>query len=662
MCSDVSPPRPYPAPVAPTSWSIPKTAHTTMSRSLIPEAKRLPFGREFAALLAASQLVLVPAALAATANVTINTSQTKGTMPSQGLGVATAVYDNGLVGDGVAPALKANRIQAIRYPGGSYADAFHWRTSSVAPGSYMNPSNTFDNFMTKVVNPAGAKAIITVNYGSNEANNGGGDPNEAAGWVAYAKAHGYGIKYWEVGNEIQGNGYYGGNGWEYDLHAPYNGNRNRQAALSPSTYGQNAVKFITAMKAKDSSIKCGVSLVSPGTWPDNTTPSYNNDVLKNCANAIDFIVIHWYPDGSAASLLQSPSRIGSVVTAVRNQLSTYVGGTRANQIEILITETGSGTVNGPAAALFAADNYLTWFEHGSTNVDWQELHTNFLSQTNAALGPLYAVRMVATLASAGDTFVNATSNSNMLAAHAVKKANGSTGILLINRDPNNSYTVNVSATGTTFTTTANRVSFGTANFNGNTPSSGPASSTLAGVGSTSFSVTVPAYTMTVLTIAKDSTTPPPPPPPPPAGNGTLGNGTYRMVAHHSGKALDVAAGATADGSGVIQWPYHAGNNQRWVVAALGNGKYRITSVASGKALEINGWSTANGGKADIWTVTNGANQSWTVTSNGNGYYRVLNGNGGLALEVNGASQADGAVVDQWAYTGGSNQEWSFLAP
>ena len=69
---------------------------------------------------------------------------------------------------------------------------------------------TFDNWIDKVVQPAGAKAIITVNYGSDPTDTSAGDPNEAAAWVDYANnTKGLGIKYWEIGNEVGGNGYYG---------------------------------------------------------------------------------------------------------------------------------------------------------------------------------------------------------------------------------------------------------------------------------------------------------------------------------------------------------------------------------------------------------------------------------------------------------------------
>ena len=109
---------------------------------------------------------------------------------------------------------------------------------------------------------------------------------------------GLGIKYWEIGNEVGGNGYYGGSGWEYDLHYPYNGNRNAQPALSPAAYGSNSLAFINAMKAQDSTIKCGIGF-------DQGRVSYNAAALPPVSNVVDFVVIHWYPGGTDAQQLQS---------------------------------------------------------------------------------------------------------------------------------------------------------------------------------------------------------------------------------------------------------------------------------------------------------------------------------------------------------------------
>jgi endoglucanase len=150
---------------------------------------------------------------------------------------------------------------------------------------------------------------------------------------------------------------------------------------------------------------------------------------------------------------------------------------------------------------------------------------------------------------------------------------------------------------------------------------------------------------------------------PPPGGGIIANGTYKIVARHSGKALDVNGGGTADGSNVIQWSYGGGNNQRWTVTHLGNNQYSIIGVQSGKALEVSNWGSSNGSNVQIWTYGGGTNQKWTVTATSGGYYRLTPTHAtSMALDVNGVSTADGANVQIWTYGGGNNQQWIFQAP
>lgn len=147
------------------------------------------------------------------------------------------------------------------------------------------------------------------------------------------------------------------------------------------------------------------------------------------------------------------------------------------------------------------------------------------------------------------------------------------------------------------------------------------------------------------------------------GNGVIANGTYRIIARHSGKALDVQGTATNDGANVHQWNYYGGNSQRWTLTHLGNNQYSIIGVQSGKALEVSNWGTSNGSNVQIWTNGGGTNQKWTVSATSGGYYRLTPTHAtNMALDVSGVSTADGANVHIWTYGGGNNQQWAFQAP
>jgi alpha-L-fucosidase len=151
-------------------------------------------------------------------------------------------------------------------------------------------------------------------------------------------------------------------------------------------------------------------------------------------------------------------------------------------------------------------------------------------------------------------------------------------------------------------------------------------------------------------------------PAPAASGSALANGTYKIVARHSGKAMDANGAGTADGTQIVQWTYGGGNNQRWTVTDRGSSQYSIIGVQSGKGIDINGASTANGAKVQLWTYGGANNQKFTFTFSG-GYYRITPVHAtGSCLDVNGASTADGALVQLWGYSGSNNQQWAFQTP
>ncbi|HXT12624.1 MAG TPA: RICIN domain-containing protein [Candidatus Angelobacter sp.] len=152
---------------------------------------------------------------------------------------------------------------------------------------------------------------------------------------------------------------------------------------------------------------------------------------------------------------------------------------------------------------------------------------------------------------------------------------------------------------------------------------------------------------------------------PTGSSGIVGNGTYKIIARHSGKALDATGNGTANGTQIEQWTYNGGNNQRWTVTAVGGGEYSIIGVQSGRCVDINAAGTANGTKVQLWDYLGGANQKYFLCPTTSGYYRIqpahLNA-AGSCLDVNGASTADGALVQLWQWLDGNNQQWSFQAP
>ncbi len=464
------------------------------------------------------------------ASVTVNAGVSYGVIPATAFGMNTAVWDNHLRDASVPARLRTAGVTMLRFPGGSTADNYHWQTNSMTPGSgYVNPNDTFDAFM-QLSKATGAQPLITVNYGSNVTGTGGGDPAEAASWVTYANiTKGYGVKYWEIGNEVYGNGTYP-NGWETDLHAQ----------KGPSVYATNVVTYARAMKQVDPAIKVGLALTTPGYWPDGQSPDWNSTVLATACSQIDFVDVHWYPlgtpSGTDAGLLSSPAEISAIMATLKGEITQYCGGNAAH-IQILDGELNTGTAGkqtvGLPNALFLADSTMTWLENGAANAGWWDLHNGIDTGGNnsatlygtAAYGDLgilssggssgaitepapnvpfpayYGLCMLATVGKAGDTLIATTSNQGQVDVHAVRQARGNVTILLVNKDPVTTYNVPISLSGYTPTAGATVFSYGIG-------STGISTTTMA-IAGPSFAVNLPPYSLMTIVLAPATSAPPP---------------------------------------------------------------------------------------------------------------------------------------------------------
>jgi alpha-L-arabinofuranosidase len=189
----------------------------------------------------------------------------------------------------------------IRYPGGCFADGYHWK-DGIGPrqnrpkrpnlawrklGPKIGPKedNHFgtDEFMT-FCKEVGAKAMMTTNVGS-------GTAQEAADWVEYCNGPAdskwgaeraknghpepYNIEYWFIGNEIFG---------------PH-----ERGHQKPEKYVQTVKEYAKAMKKVDPNIKliaCGH--FAPEIQFISTERKVNRIVLQGAGKDIDYLSIHQY--------------------------------------------------------------------------------------------------------------------------------------------------------------------------------------------------------------------------------------------------------------------------------------------------------------------------------------------------------------------------------
>ena len=427
--------------------------------------------------------------------------------------------------------------QALRFPGGSLSDDYHWASNTTGAGASGWPTS-FDNF-AHVATSTGAQAFITANYGS-------GTPTEAADWVRYANiTKKYAFRYWEVGNENFGS-------WETD------GNSRPH---DPYTYASRFKDYYNQMKAVDPTIKVGAVVTtgedSYANYSDHpaanprTAKTHNGwtpvllATLKTLGVTPDFVIHHRYAQGPGSEnddgLLHSSSSWNSDAADLRQQLSDYLGAAGAS-VELVCTENNSvhsspgkqstSLVNG----LFLADstgqalktefNALLWWdarnarETGNNNAaalyGWRQYGDyGMVDYANPAglvdrYPTFYVAKLLQYFARGGDQFVGTASDYAGLAAYAARRADGSLTLLVINKSASLAQTASIAISGYTPNGSAVIRSYGIPQDEAARTGVGSpdiAQTTLAGVGA-SFSHTFPAYSANVITFS--AAAPPPP--------------------------------------------------------------------------------------------------------------------------------------------------------
>ena len=177
----------------------------------------------------------------------------------------------------------ATHLGLIRWPGGGDADLYHWSTNSFSRCPHRRtqapaPAVAFDRWMRTMILPSHLDVAITVNYGSNAACTGGGDPEEAAAWVRDARVRRDPVRYWTVGNEP----YFAS---EMDRHA---------RAHDAATYARiESTQFYPRMKSADPQALVGIPIALGSGVGSESNDRWDETVLAQAR--YDFIEIHFYP-------------------------------------------------------------------------------------------------------------------------------------------------------------------------------------------------------------------------------------------------------------------------------------------------------------------------------------------------------------------------------
>lgn len=400
----------------------------------------------------------------------------------------------------------------------------NYQTQSLAVVSSTDPACTnhnfpsfeFASFMTYLhsFTPA-AVPLITVNVGT-------GTPSEAASWVYYANTiKGYGIKYWQVGNEMDGI-------WE------------TAGPFRADDYAYRFTEYYNAMTAVDPTIILTGPVVG---GPNNNSDAYDGltyiqtflNTLQTLGATADLGALdyHWYAGSTtAAAALGTPAQISTFATNLSNWMaSAGVSPT----LPVLMSEynVNAGTpllMNQLPTGLWLV-NWLGEFIHyfgpgGHTNL-WDTMNgsTDTTNNTTGDQGYLqveagayqyqprvnyWAMQMMATdWAIPGDSsthqLVSATSSAATLVSYADYRPDGVLSLIVVNKDPTNSYATNLNIGPFIPNSTANTWSFDATNYAWETtsspyhasPDTAPTTTLLSGV-SSSFPVTFTPYSINVF--------------------------------------------------------------------------------------------------------------------------------------------------------------------
>ncbi len=256
----------------------------------------------------------VTMALAVVSTVTVDLTSSGPAVTDKLLGVNMAVWYD-LVGNqsGILNAFQSAGITQVRWPGGSDSDLYHWATNTECDNGYADSNDTFSNFVSDMALPAKLDVALTANYGSNSTCNGGGEPSEAAAWVAAAVAAKVTPSHMTVGNEQYGS-------WEYDLYTtPIDTpDPTQYASLVVGTAG-----FYNAIKTASPNTLVGIDVDA-----DNTAGGWDNTVMSDAKGSYDFVEYHYYPEAPGSEndtflVQQAAQELTTNINTLKSELAEW---------------------------------------------------------------------------------------------------------------------------------------------------------------------------------------------------------------------------------------------------------------------------------------------------------------------------------------------------
>lgn len=521
--------------------------------------------------------------------------------------------------------LNSQAFVTVNYGSGTAEEAAAWVAYANAPASLQGTSDD-----VTIGSDAKSKDWQTAGYWSALRAAAPLGTDDGSNFLRMSRSDPLGLKYWEIGNECYGS-------WETDQHA---------LKWDPVTYATAARDYIAKMKAVDPTIKIGVVVQTGEDNLDAKSPVHEVTnprtgashhgwtpvvlaTLKTLGVTPDFLIYHRYEQApgaeSDAGLLQAAKTWTKDAADLRQMADDYLGADVAAGIELCVTEnnsvysnTGKQTtslVNG----LYYADsighllqtefNALLWWDlrngqdqannNSSSLYGWRPYGDYGILSSPSTFGSTtaydpyptyYVMKLVARFARGGDTVIKAASDSDLLTIFAAHRADGSLGLLVINKQPTTTSKATVTLDGFDPGAKATVYSYGIPQDDAAKKGSGSTdlakkSMTITGA---VFTASFAPYSVTLITI--------------PSGAPAAASVVIQPVARTTEAGQSVTFSLVPGGSPAptYQWQRAAAGGDNWLDLKEG-GSYRGVTTAE---LTVSGTTAAMSGDRFRCVVTN----------------------------------------------------------
>lgn len=148
---------------------------------------------------------------------------------------------------------------------------------------------------------------------------------------------------------------------------------------------------------------------------------------------------------------------------------------------------------------------------------------------------------------------------------------------------------------------------------------------------------------------------------------SVGDGGFTFTNKSTGRALDLSAGSTEEGTSVGPFNVNGTVAQSWILSTtilVEEGCYILqNSSGESQVLDVPAGNTSDGIALQTYESNNTAAQKWLIEHISDEWYQITNVNSGLVLDVRNGSAQPGNAVQQYASNNSAAQRWSFeIAP